>query len=107
MTHVRVWKFLPPAGREQEFARAYSSDGPWAELFGRGRGYRGTVLLRPEQAGGWWLTVDRWDSAVDFEAFTHDFGDEYRALDEQLRGVAGEEEFVGAFEERDGAFANP
>lgn len=98
MSHVRVWKFLPPAGREQEFSQAYSSDGPWAALFGRAKGYRGTILLRPETPGGWWLTMDRWDNARDFEAFQRDFGDSYRALDAQLEGVAGEEEFVGAFE---------
>jgi heme-degrading monooxygenase HmoA len=99
MTHLRVWKFLPPEGREQEFARAYSGDGRWAELFSRGRGYLGTTLLRPTQLNGWWLTLDRWESAEDFEAFGDDFGEEYRALDAELEGLAGKEKFVGAFEE--------
>ena len=99
MTHVRVWKFRPPEGREQEFADAYSGTGRWAALFGKAPGFRGTSLLRPTEPGGWWLTLDRWASAGDFEAFGHDFGDEYRALDTELEGVAGEEEFVGAFEE--------
>jgi heme-degrading monooxygenase HmoA len=101
MTHNRVWKFHPPEGREQEFAQAYSANGPWAVLFSRARGYRGTRLLKPVEPGGWWLTIDRWDSAGDFEAFGRDLGDEYRALDAELEGVAGEEEFVGAFEEAD------
>jgi heme-degrading monooxygenase HmoA len=101
MTHVRIWKFRPPEGREREFARAYRGDGRWAELFGKARGYRGSTLLGPVEPGGWWLTIDRWASAADFEAFGHDLGDDYRALDEELEGVAGEEEFVGAFEERD------
>ena len=99
MTHVRVWKFRPPEGREREFAEAYAGKGRWAELFGRAGGYKGTMLLRPELPGGWWLTLDRWDSIGDFEAFGHDLGEEYRALDAELEGVAGEEEFVGAFEE--------
>jgi heme-degrading monooxygenase HmoA len=99
MTHVRVWKFRPPEGREQDFAAAYDGEGRWAELFRRARGYQGTVLMRPDQPGGWWLTLDRWDSLADFEAFGHDLGVEYRALDAELEGVAGEEEFVGAFEE--------
>ncbi len=101
MTHVRVWKFQPPEGREQEFETAYSGTGRWAELFKRAPGFRGTSLLKPVQPGGWWLTLDRWDSIGDFEAFGHDFGDEYRALDAELEGIAGEEEFVGAFEEPD------
>ena len=99
MTHVRVWKFRPLPDREQEFAAAYSGAGPWGELFGKARGYRGTTLMAPVESGGWWLTLDRWESAGDFEAFQHDFGDEYRALDAELEGVAGEEEFVGAFED--------
>jgi heme-degrading monooxygenase HmoA len=99
MVHVRAWKFLPPQGREREFAEAYSSSGRWAELFAKAKGYRGTTLMEPHEVGGWWLTLDRWDSLADFEAFGHDFGADYRALDTELEGVAGEEEFVGAFEE--------
>ena len=55
-------------------------------------------MLGPGDPGGWWLTIDGWDSLADFAAFNHDFGDAYRALDAELEGVAGEEEFVGAFE---------
>ena len=99
MTHARVWKFRPPAGREAEFVRAYSGDGAWARLFARASGYCGTSLLRPSDASGWWLTIDRWQTGADFEAFQRDIGDAYRALDAELEGVAGEEVFVGAFEE--------
>ena len=99
MTHVRVWKFRPPSGREGEFALAYGADGVWAALFGKAKNYLGTTLYRPDHNGGWWLTVDRWSSAADFETFGHDFGEEYRTLDVELEGVAGEEEFVGGFEE--------
>jgi hypothetical protein len=99
MTHVRVWKFRPPPGREQDFALAYGADGVWAALFRKAEGYLGTDLYRPDRPGGWWMTVDRWNSAADFGAFGHRFGEEYRALDAELEGVAGEEEFVGAFEQ--------
>jgi heme-degrading monooxygenase HmoA len=99
MTHVRAWKFRPPPGSEQQFASAYGEAGVWAQLFSRAGGYRGTILLSPAEPGGWWMTLDRWADAADFEAFGHDFGKEYRELDAELEGVAGEEEFVGAFEE--------
>ena len=99
MTHVRVWKFLPPRGREDRFADAYSGSGRWADLFGRSKGYIGTTLLRPSEAGGWWLTLDRWETRGDFEAFQQQFADDYRALDVELEGIAGKEEFVGTFEE--------
>ncbi len=99
MTHARVWKFRPPPGSEEDFQRAYSGTGNWARLFEQAPGYRGTMLLRPSNSGGWWLTIDRWESEADFEAFQKDFGLQYRGLDEELEGVAGEEVFVGAFEE--------
>lgn len=96
--HARVWKFRPPQGREAAFAAAYCANGPWAELFGQGKGYRGTSLLRPCEPGGWWMTIDRWDSLGAFESFRRDHGEQYRMLDSKLEGVAGEEEFVGGFE---------
>jgi hypothetical protein len=99
LAYVRVWRFRPAVGRETEFRDAYSATGRWATLFSRATGYRGTSLLVPNEPGGWWLTVDRWDDAADFEVFGHDFGKEYRALDAELEGIAGEEQFIGAFEE--------
>ena len=99
MTHLRIWRFRPPPGREEEFALAYGADGVWAALFGKASVYLGTALYRPDQPGGWWLTVDRWGSADDFRAFDQAHGDAYRALDSELEGIAGEEEFVGAFED--------
>src|SRR5215467_7484975 len=99
MSHFRIWRFRPPSSREHEFAAAYDSHGTWAALFANAAGYHGTSLLRPVEPGGWWMTIDRWDSLADFEAFQRDFGEQYRALDAELEGVAGDEEFVGAFEE--------
>ena len=101
MTHVRVWKFRPRQGRQSEFATAYASDGVWSKLFSKACGYRGTVLLSPGEVDGWWLTIDRWDSAAHFEAFQNEFGEQYRTLDISLEGVAGNEEFVGVFEDNE------
>ena len=99
MTHARVWKFRPPPGREEDFRTAYSAKGNWARLFEQAPGYRGTTLLRPQDVRDWWLTIDRWESEAHFQAFQDDFGVQYRGLDAELEGVAGEEQFVGAFEE--------
>jgi heme-degrading monooxygenase HmoA len=98
MAHMRVWKFRPPTNREEEFAAAYSADGAWAELFRTADGFLGTDLLRPAEPGGWWATIDRWQSEAAFSAFQAKQGAEYRRLDAELEGCAGKEEFVGAFE---------
>ncbi|HKX92858.1 MAG TPA: antibiotic biosynthesis monooxygenase [Sphingomicrobium sp.] len=97
MTYLRIWKFRPAPGREDAFAAAYGPDGAWPALFGKADGYLGTELYRPDRPGGWWLTIDRWASAEGFERFGAQFGAEYRALDARLEGVAGDEQFVGAF----------
>ena len=99
MTHHRVWKFRPPEGREGKFEKAYSSSGVWVQLFRNAPGYQGTTLLKPSEPGAWWLTIDRWDSSADFDAFTEMYGEQYRALDAELEGIAGEEQFVGTFED--------
>ena len=99
MAHLRVWTFRPPRDREAEFAAAYASDGAWARLFRTADGFMETRLLRPAEPGGWWMTIDRWESEIAFIAFQRERGEDYRELDAELEGCAGEEVFVGAFDE--------
>ena len=99
MTHVRVWRFEPVPGREAEFAAAYSGEGPWAKLFEQAGGFVSTTLLAPDEPGGAWLTLDRWQSRAAFETFQETRGDAYRALDAALADLTVTERFIGAFEE--------
>jgi heme-degrading monooxygenase HmoA len=99
MAHHRLWQFRPRPGGERAFAEAYAKHGTWSELFARAEGFVETRLLRPADEGGWWLTIDSWDSLAAFERFQRDYGEEYRALDVALEAVAGDERFVGAFED--------
>lgn len=99
MTHVRIWRFQPAPGREREFAAAYSADGIWAKLFEQAEGFVSTALLAPEEAGGPWLTVDRWQSRAAFDCFQQDHGEAYRALDVELEPLTVDELFIGTFEE--------
>jgi heme-degrading monooxygenase HmoA len=99
MTHLRIWQFRPPPEQEDAFAKAYAGVGAWAALFARDPGYRGTELIRPDEPGGWWRTVDRWETAEAFARFEAEHGEDYRALDRELSPLAGEERFVGAFDD--------
>ena len=99
MSHVRIWLFQPAPGQEEEFAAAYSGSGVWAQLFARAEGFVGTRLLAPEEAGGAWLTLDEWGSRAAFERFQDEYGDSYRALDEELAGLTADERFIGAFDD--------
>ncbi len=99
MTHVRIWRFEPSPGREQEFAAAYASDGVWARLFNQAEGFIGTSLLAPDEPGGPWLTLDRWQSRTAFERFQDEHGEAYRGLDVEFERLTADELFIGAFGE--------
>lgn len=96
MSHVRIWRFRPPHGGEAAFAEAYGPQGEWARLFTGHEGFVATELWRA--ADGSFLTVDRWASEGDFVRFKQQSGNAYRALDELLEGIAGDEQFLGAYE---------
>ena len=98
MAHLRIWKFRPPVERTEDFEKAYGPDGVWPRLFRKGEGFLGTELLRPAGGSDWWVTIDRWRSLADFEAFQREHREAYERIDQELLGISGDEEFVGAFE---------
>jgi heme-degrading monooxygenase HmoA len=69
-------------------------------MFARASGFIETRLLRPADGSDWWLTIDSWDSADAFNRFQAEHGEAYAELDKELEGVAGEERFVGEYEDR-------
>ena len=95
--HTILWEFRVPATRRAQFEAAYGADGPWAQLFAQAAGFAGVELLRCIEQAGRYVTVDRWRSRADFEAFKRDFAAEYAALDRQLEGIADSETRIGAF----------
>jgi heme-degrading monooxygenase HmoA len=93
---VRLWQYRVPVGRAAEFAAAYGSDGPWTALFARAAGYLGTELYRDvrdvaDATATGWVTVDRWTSRSDWDAFLAGWRADYDALDSELEGIADEE----------------
>ena len=96
MTHLRLWRFEVPPETEGRFVAAYKADGEWARFFATAPGFIRTDLWR--EAGGTYLTADRWESSRAFERFQVESGDAYRQLDAELEGIAGIESFLGAFD---------
>jgi heme-degrading monooxygenase HmoA len=96
--HVILWEFQVPPARRAEFEAAYGASGPWAQLFARAAGFVSVELLRCAEQAGRYVTVDRWRSCADFDAFQHDFGADYAALDRRLEGIAERETRIGAFD---------
>lgn len=92
-----LWSYEVAAAQIEDFESGYAPDGDWARLFGRAQGYRGTELLRASP--GHYVTIDRWRSEADFEAFQREFGEAYRELDARCEGWTLSEQLIGRFTE--------
>lgn len=92
-----VWRFRARMGGEAAFEHAYGPDGEWARLFRRDPAYRGTDLLRPDVAEGWYLTIDRWASRTAYDAFRESHASEYHRVDLACEELTEAEELVGFY----------
>lgn len=93
-----IWEFVARAGQSPEFERCYASDGPWAKLFRRAPGYRGTSLLRDADEPRRYLTIDRWENAAAQRAMRERWAEEYAALDLACEPLTESERRIGVFE---------
>ena len=91
---VIVWRYEVADADREAFERAYGPDGDWARLFG-------TADLLAD-GGRRYVTLDRWRSGADFEAFQAQAGEAYRALDEKCEALTSAEERIGSFTLIDG-----
>lgn len=98
MTHVILWTYDVRADRRHEFERLYGPAGGWARLMAGHAGYRGTELLRDRADPCRYVTIDRWDSAGDYERFRAGTTAEYAALDAEGDALTIEETPIGGFE---------
>jgi heme-degrading monooxygenase HmoA len=93
--YVIVWRYEVAEANREAFERAYGPAGDWGRLFGEADGYIGTELLT--DGAGQYMTIDRWRSEADFQAFQTEKGEDYRALDERFEVLTSAEERIGAF----------
>ena len=91
-----LWTYEVRPEAIASFERAYGSAGDWAALFGRASGYLGTELLRGP--GATYLTIDRWRTSADFDAFMAAHRADYDALDRATQGWTTEERKLGLWE---------
>ena len=96
---VRIWRYRVDARHRAQFERRYASDGDWAQLFAQGAGYLGTQLLRDPLQPGVYVTLDRWRSEADLQAFFTHFGAQYAALDRACDALTSEEIDLGQYED--------
>jgi heme-degrading monooxygenase HmoA len=99
MGYACIWEFYVIPERQADFERIYGPEGKWTELFRRARGYVGTLLLKDRSRSTRYVTVDRWRSELDCEAFRVRFSREYEALDAACRDLTVHEMSLGAYDE--------
>jgi heme-degrading monooxygenase HmoA len=95
-TIVWAYKVLPE--KQTEFEKLYSSNGDWAELFKKSRGYLGTKLIRSDILFENYATIDTWETKEDYETFLTQWKDEYEKLDGQCQELTESESHLGSFE---------
>src|SRR5690348_8788913 len=96
--YVILWEFRVAPERRAAFEAAYGPEGDWARLFAQGAGFIAVELLRCTDEPGRYVTVDRWRSPADFDAFKREFGTAYEALNVALEQLKASEQRIGAFE---------
>lgn len=97
--HAYLWEFEVEPESVAAFLRYYGPDGEWARLFRQAQGYLETLLLRDEANPVRYLTIDRWRSRADLEAFMADHRAEYEAMDLACESFTRREASLGSFRE--------
>jgi heme-degrading monooxygenase HmoA len=96
--YVIIWEYQVKPDRVAEFEEAYAPEGRWAQFFQNDPGYLGTELLRDPRDPQRYVTIDRWDSSEQYEAFLSQWEIEYAALDAQCDGLTENEFLSGTWE---------
>ena len=91
-----LWRYRVRPDKTDAFEAAYAPDGDLVRQFRRAEGFIGTELMRGPEAS--YLTIDRWRSAEDFEAFLAGHRADYDALDRKAESWTLDEERIGLWE---------
>jgi heme-degrading monooxygenase HmoA len=99
MGYTYLWEFLVAPEHAAEFEHVYGPVGPWVALFRQSAGYIGTQLLRDQAKPLRFVTIDRWRSADDYQAFRASFERAYRELDERCQHLTLTESPLGSYDD--------
>jgi heme-degrading monooxygenase HmoA len=96
--YIIIWEYHVKAEKLTEFEGIYSPDGTWAKLFQKSTGYLGTELLHDEAHPLRYVTIDRWASKAEYEAFLSAWEQAYAEMDARCEGLTEGESLVGRFD---------
>lgn len=95
--HIIIWKFIVRPDREEEFMRAYNSNGRWAQFFSRDNRFQKTLLSKSATSPGEYVTIDYWETGDAYKEFLDMHRKEYTAIDVECAGLTIAEEKIGEF----------
>jgi heme-degrading monooxygenase HmoA len=93
-----IWEFEAKPDKLAEFEKMYNSQGGWAQLFQKGRGFIQTELIQNIEASNRYIVLDHWQSRVDYLAFREAYNEEYEIIEANSRASIIKERLLGAFE---------
>ena len=96
--YVYLWQYRVAREQAAAFEKTYGPHGEWVRLFRRAQGYLGTELFRDGTEPTCYVTLDRWRSRQDFEAFRARCSEEFEALDARCEMLTLEQRELGHFE---------
>ncbi len=96
--YVYVWEYLLDPERSDAFERLYGPEGAWVELFRRSPRYLGTDFYQDRDNPERFITIDRWRSEGDWQAWRETVGAKFEALDRQGDELTVSERAVGRFD---------
>ena len=94
--HAVVWTYRIAPGAAVAFEALYGAEGDWARLFRRDPAYLGTELYRDAADPARYLTIDRWRTRADYEAFLQAARADYAVLDARGDALTLEETRLAA-----------
>ena len=93
---VVIWEYAVRAESKSDFEALYGPLGAWVALFSEYPGYLYTELMRSHETGVY-LTVDRWRSEADYDAFQRAAASRYGEIDALGDALTTEERRVGRY----------
>ena len=93
---VVIWEYAVRPGSESAFEALYGPQGAWVALFRGYSGYLDTELMRSRETGAY-LTLDRWRSEADYDAFQQSAAPRYAEIDALGDALTLEERRVGRY----------
>ena len=94
---VIIWEFVVRPEHVAAFERAYGTDGEWARLFQRCKGFVECELLRDPEEPARYVTIDYWRQPEAYTLGMASIGAAYQELDARCDEFTVREHRIGNF----------